>query len=176
MLELESVSAVELGEVMLYRQYPSIIQYIAQLPNDRERKILQARLNGKTLQEIGDQYDITRERVRQLMNKALKKKPYLREDKYAYIYNHYDFSLEDFILAFDEPTETYYYLEMICQTNRAKKTTLDDIFIDTMVAPEYRKKAEQAIYKQYVRCSRKKSTSQSNQALCQNPLQDSDKV
>lgn len=110
------------------------------------------------------------------MNKALKKKPYLREDKYAYIYNHYDFSLEDFILAFDEPTETYYYLEMICQTNRAKKTTLDDIFIDTMVAPEYRKKAERAIYKQYVRCSRKKSTSQSNQALCQNPLQDSDKV
>lgn len=150
LLELESISAVELGEVMLYRQYPSIIQYVAQLSNDRERKILQARLKGKTLQEIGDQYGITRERVRQLMNKALKKKPYLREDKYAYIYNHYDFSLEDFILAFDEPTETYYYLEMICQTNRAKKTTLDDIFIDTMVAPEYRKKAERAIYKQYV--------------------------
>src|SRR5699024_8607512 len=105
-------------------------------------QVLQARLDGKTLQEIGDQYGITRERVRQLTQKELKKKPRLREDKYIYIYDHYDISLEDFILAFDEPSETYYYLEMICQTNRSKRKPLEEILTDTLIAPEHRKKAE----------------------------------
>lgn len=150
LLELESVSAIRIEEFTIYRQYPSIVQYIAQLPNDRERQVLQARLDGKTLQEIGDQYGITRERVRQLTQKELKKKPRLREDKYIYIYDHYDISLEDFILAFDEPSETYYYLEMICQTNRSKRKPLEEILTDTLIAPEHRKKAERAIYKRYV--------------------------
>lgn len=149
LLELES-SAVEMGEVMIYRQYPSVIQYVLHLKNSCEREVLQARLDGKTLQEIGVQYGITRERVRQLMQKALKKKPYLREDEYTYIYDHYDFSLDNFTLAFDEPTETYHYLEMICQTNRAKRKPLEELLIDTAIAPECRKKAERAIYKQYV--------------------------
>lgn len=122
LIELESVSAIEIGEVMIYYQYPSIVQYVVQLSDDdRAKQVLQARLDGKTLQEIGDQYGITRERVRQIAKKGLKKKPYLREDKYIYIYDHYNFTLEDFSLAFDEPTETYYYLEMICQTKRSKK-------------------------------------------------------
>lgn len=150
LLELESISAIQIGEITIYRQYPSIVQYIAQLPNDRERQVLQARLDGKTLQEIGDQYGITRERVRQLTQRELKKKPHLSEDKYIYIYEHYDISLEDFILAFGEPSETYYYLEMICQTNRSKRKRLEEILTDTLITPEYRKKAERAIYKQYV--------------------------
>jgi hypothetical protein len=39
---------------------------------------------------------------------------------------------------------------MISQTNRAKRKPLDDILTDTAIAPEYRKKAERAIYKQYI--------------------------
>lgn len=150
LLELESISAVEIGEIIISRQYPSIIQYVAQLHNDRAKKVLQARLEGKTLQEIGEQYGITRERVRQLTQKELNKRPYLREDKYTYLYDHYNFSPEDFILAFNEPTETYYYLEMICQTNRAKRKPLEEILTDTLIAPEYRKKTEKAIYKHYI--------------------------
>ncbi len=151
LIELESVPAIEIGEVMIYYQYPSIVQYVTQLSDDdRAKQVLQDRLNGKTLQEIGDQYGITRERVRQIAKKGLKKKPYLREDKYIYIYDHYNFTLEDFSLAFDEPRETYYYLEMICQTKRSKKKPLEEILTDTAITPEYRKKAEKAIYKQYI--------------------------
>ena len=150
LLELEDISAVELGEVMIYRQYPSIVQFAAQIQDDRIREVIQGRISGKTLQEIGEQYDITRERVRQLMQKGLRKKPYLREDKYTYIYDNYDFSLEDFVLAFGEPNETYYYLEMISQTVRARRKPLDEILTDAAIAPEYRKKAERAIYKQYI--------------------------
>lgn len=150
LLELEAISAVEMGEVMIYRQYPSVVEFAAHIENDRIREVIQGRIEGKTLQEIGEQYGVTRERVRQLMQKGLRKKPYLREDKYAYLYDHYDFSLEDFVLAYDEPHETYYYLEMISQITRAKRKPLEEILTDTAIAPELRKKAERAIYKQYV--------------------------
>lgn len=150
LLELEAISAVEMGEVMIYRQYPSVMEFAAHIENDRIREVIQGRIEGKTLQEIGEQYGVTRERIRQLMQKGLRKKPYLREDKYAYLYDHYDFSLEDFVLAYDEPHETYYYLEMISQITRAKRKPLEEILTDTAVAPELRKKAERAIYKRYV--------------------------
>ena len=150
LLELESISAVEIGEVMIHRQYPSVVQFVMQLQNEREKEVLQARLAGKTLQEIGDQYGITRERVRQLSLKGLRKKPQLREDKYAYIYNNYDFSEEDLFLAFDEPQETYNYLEMISTQTRAKRKSIEELLSDSSIPPELRRKAEKAIYKQYV--------------------------
>ena len=150
LLELESAMAIEVGEVMIRRQYPSIVQYVMQLKNEREREVLEGRLAGKTLQEIGDQYGITRERVRQLSQKGLKKKPYLREDKYAYIYNNYDFSEEDIFLAFDEPKETYNYLEMISTNSRNKRKPIEELLTDTAISPEMRRKAERAIYKKYI--------------------------
>ena len=150
LLELEAVSAVEMGEIMIRRQYLSIVEFASQIAEERIREVIQGRIDGKTLQEIGVQYGVTRERVRQLMQKGLRKKPYLREDKYAYLYDHYDFSLEDFVLAYDEPHETYYYLEMISRITRAKRKPLEEILTDTAIAPEFRKKAERAIYKQYV--------------------------
>lgn len=150
LLELEAISAAEIGEVMIHRQYPSVVQFVMQLQNDREKEVLQARLAGKTLQEIGDRYGITRERVRQLSLKGLSKKPQLREDKYAYIYNNYDFSEEDLFLAFDEPQETYNYLEMISTQTRAKRKSIEELLTDSSIPPELRRKAEKAIYKQYV--------------------------
>lgn len=150
LLELETASAVELGEVMIYRQYPSIVEYAKQIKDDRIREVIFGRIAGKTLNEIGEQYGITRERVRQLMMKGLRKKPYLREDKYAYIFDHYAFSPEDFMLAYDEPKETYNYLDMISTVTRSARKPLDEILVDTMISPELRKKAERAIYKQFI--------------------------
>lgn len=150
LLELESSSAIEIGEVMIYRQYPSVVEFAAQIEDERVREVIQGRIAGKTLNEIGEQYGISRERIRQIMQKGLRSKPILREDKYIYIYDNYDFSFEDFVLAFDEPKETYFYLEMISQTARANKKPLDEILTDTTIVPEYRKKAERAIYKQYI--------------------------
>ena len=150
LLELEAISAVELGEVMVHRQYPSVVEFAAHIEDERIREVIQGRINGKTLQEIGERYGVTRERARQLMQDGLRAKPYLKEDKYTYLYDHYDFSLEDFVLAYDEPHETYYYLEMISKIPRAKRKPLEEILTDTAIAPEYRKKAERVIYKQCI--------------------------
>ena len=150
LLELEATRAIEIGEAMIRRQYPSVMQFVRQLKDEREKEVILARLEGKTLQEIGDQFGITRERARQITKKALRNKPYFREDKLAYLYNNYDFSEEDLFLAFDEPKETYHYLELISKNSREKRLSIEELLTDVSIAPELRRKAERAIYKKYV--------------------------
>lgn len=150
LIELESTRNVEIHEDTIHRRYLSVVEFAEQLQDECVRNVIQGRIQGKTLQEIGDQYGFTRERARQRMQKGLRNRPRLREDNYLYLYDHYDFTQEDFMLAYDEPSETYYYLEMISQVTRAKRKPLEEILTDTAIAPELRKKAERAIYKQYV--------------------------
>ena len=69
LLELEADEQVSLGEALIVRLYPSIVQYVSELEDERAREILQGRLDGKTLEEIGNQYGITRERIRQIICK-----------------------------------------------------------------------------------------------------------
>jgi len=56
---------------MLYEQR---VKLLTQLTDEKERRILYGRLvEGKTLKEVGKEEGITRERVRQIQNKAIKK-------------------------------------------------------------------------------------------------------
>ncbi len=150
LIELESSRAVMVGETMICREYPSVVDYVAEIPKERTREIMTQLLQGRTMQEVGDRFGIERERVRQIKNKVLLNRPYLREDQYFELYDQYDFSLEDFKLAFEEPSETYCYLEMVSKTNRSKRKTLSELITDTSISPELRKRAERAIYKQYI--------------------------
>lgn len=54
------------------------------------------------------------------------------------------------MLAYDEPAECYYYLEIISKSARTKRKPIEEILTDTLVSPEMRKKAEKAIYRSYI--------------------------
>ncbi len=51
---------------------------------DREKEMMDLRLQGKTLQEIGDIYNVTRERVRQILKRLNIQKPVVKEEKLSY--------------------------------------------------------------------------------------------
>ena len=151
LFELESIFAIEIkDDEMIYRQYPSVVEFAAHIEDERIREVVQGKIAGKTLQEIGDSYGVTRERVRQILVKGLRNKPQLREDKYICLYENYNFSIEEFTYVFDEPKETYHYLEMICSGSHSSKKQFDEILMDEKISPEYRKKAERVIYKKYI--------------------------
>ena len=150
LLELESACAIEIGENMIYRQFPSITRFVKQLEDVRVKEVLLARLEGKTLQEIGELYHLTRERVRQLSLKGLRAKPRLREDLYSYIFNNYNFSQEDLQFAFGEPLSTYCYLEMTSTQARLARKPIEDILKDDTVSADFRRKAEKIINKDCV--------------------------
>lgn len=154
LLELELDDQISCGEALIVRVYPSVMEYISSIEDDRAKDFLLGRLEGKTLEEIGEKYGITRERVRQVISKYQRRIHELglrfREDKYADIFARYMISFEDFFLAFDEPESTYYYLDAFCTASAAEKKPLEEILEDQTVSVAMRKRAERAIYKQYV--------------------------
>lgn len=154
LLELEADEQVSLGEALIVRRYPSIVQYVSELEDERAREILQGRLDGKTLEEIGNQYGITRERIRQIICKQQriirKQGLRFREDQYAEVFSGYLFDKEDFALTFDEPESTYHYLDMICTSSAAERKPLETMLEDQSIPVEIRKQAERAVYKHYL--------------------------
>lgn len=130
------------------RRWPTALEFAERLPDQRQRELLLARLGGTTLEEAGQCSGITRERVRQLVQKALAGRPRLYEDQYQYLFNHYDFSLDEFCMAFDEPEKTYYYLEMV--RPKGERKPIRELLADEAVPVPLRRRAERAVYKQYV--------------------------
>ena len=147
-MEVEGTIVID-GDVMAL-SYPSVISFIKSIPDERKKEILIARFNGATLDVISQRYDLTRERVRQIILLTLKKKPYLAEDKYIYLFENYFFSLEDFKLAFNERDTVYYYLENLNTLARRDRKPIIDLLQDEEVPVALRKQAEKAVYKEFV--------------------------
>ncbi len=129
------------------RKYPSAMEYAASLPKETERITLQDRLKGKTLAEIGSVFGLSRERIRQVEVKCLRKAPKLMEDQYAFVYKKYDISEQDFIKIFKEWPVTYNYL--IIAYKRGKHS-LKEFIMDPDVPERFKKTAEDILYKDYV--------------------------
>lgn len=147
--ELEEQGRIRIQGDLIQRRLPTAVEYAQNIPNERTREILLARLRGETLEEIGQRYGVTRERVRQITQKALSRRPRLWEDRYLDLFERYEFSWEEFRLAFDEPQETFHYLDMLRSTKGVRKP-IRDILADESIPESFRRKSERAIYRQYV--------------------------
>lgn len=92
------------------------------LSSDFKRKeILLLRLEGKSLKEVGDEFGITRERVRQIVNKIVNKMPSIYEvKKYSEVFSKYIISKEIFINVFCSDGRVYELLTLV-----SKKGDLD---------------------------------------------------
>lgn len=126
--------------------------------NKREYNVLIQRVQGKTLEDIGLEMELTRERVRQIESKAIKKlnsyNVIFDEDKYADIFKRYDISKDDFIIAFNNKN-AYHYLVLRYNDNKSKskssKIPLEEILRDKKIPSLYKKYCEKAIYKNYIK-------------------------
>lgn len=87
------------------------------LPNERLCTVWQKRLLGHTLQQLGEEVGLTRERVRQMVQKALKhliqhaELPF-REDLYQRFYENYQLTPVVFCSITEEPRRTWEYLKL----------------------------------------------------------------
>lgn len=77
-------------------------------PDDRASQILQLRIKGKNFQDIGDMFDLSRERVRQITVKLARKFPPLLEDYFSDPYKRFRLLKTEFCRAFPEVTEEGY--------------------------------------------------------------------
>ena len=115
---------LEYVDYRLYRKYYCFEEYLdkAPLKDERDREIIRRRLDGETLEEIGTDLDITRERVRQRAVKAIKKiesayyketgLEWFDEDYYQYFYSTYSFDKKEGSEWLGISPAVWRYLEM----------------------------------------------------------------
>ncbi|WP_022769084.1 DNA-directed RNA polymerase subunit alpha C-terminal domain-containing protein [Butyrivibrio sp. NC2007] len=123
---LVETSKIELLDGVYRLRRPRISDWLASL-DERASSVIKMRLEGKTLEECGQIVGVTRERIRQIESKAIRKKPVLREDDYGYWYQRYCYDKESFSLIFGKGPVLYKYLELVYKHGTADvEQMLDD--------------------------------------------------
>ena len=133
---------LEYVDFRCYRRYPSVFDVLEKCTIEpRYKEIFCQRLSGKKLEEIGSEQGLTRERVRQLIQKVIDKlHVFLRnaygvrlldEDFYTYLYEHYDTPRELWDSYIGVPEETFRYLFNTC-THGSKpiEETMNDLEVN----------------------------------------------
>lgn len=125
MLCLKKIEETEDGYEIYY---PCVGECIEQLENKKSAQALYLRLEGKTLEETGNELGVTRERARQMIKKALEHLPKVKENQFKYWFENYALNKDDFNAIFKTSNSSYNYMSLVFE-NIGKKT-LEDILED----------------------------------------------
>lgn len=131
---------LEYVDFRCYRLYGKFDEFLVQCDaiDDRSKRILQLRLQGSTLEEIGQEYDVTRERVRQIIKKKagdvrnryamITGDRWFDEDYYWYFYENYAFDRREASTWMGIPETVWAYLDMmdVKQGKNDLESALDD--------------------------------------------------
>ena len=135
-----SNNILEYVDQRCYRVYESFEHYVNRIinKNDRNGDFVKKRLKGWTLEEIASEHSITRERVRQAVNRKIKniKASYFvengidifDEDYYRYLYESYDFDKTELSHWLGISMSVWHYFNAL-GVNQGKKS-LDDALED----------------------------------------------
>lgn len=153
LLAQEKVSVFSSGRFYVKRM--NLTTYIQTVLSEREATILTYRLNGVTLEAIGEELGVSRERVRQICTKILYRAHPLAEDIYANLYQTYLIEHTDFFHMFQEPEITYSYLSLAYEKG---SRPLQELPEDKLFPSDFREAAasrlcqieEEAFKKDYV--------------------------
>ena len=147
-VEMESEEKILIGNRIEIRR-PTIFEYVQKLSIERDWEILLKRLQGLTLEEISSLYNLTRERVRQIISRILRrlhKSEIFAEDKYVDIFLKYDFTKEEFFDIFGDNEIVYNYLNLVCDKESVGKS-LEEFIEDKLIPIKLRENAEKALIK-----------------------------
>lgn len=107
--------------------YPNLKDELNKIAKDEKRyDMIMKKLSGYTLEQIGNEYNITKERVRQIISKEFKKIHHVEEEKYLEYIENYDFKVELFCKLFNLEEYVYYYLREKCKHGDLKPSELLD--------------------------------------------------
>lgn len=113
----------------------------------RKKEMIIERLQGKTLNEVGDKHGLSRERIRQIENKFVKRRWHVKEERFKSLFRRYCFSEEELETAFGITASGYRYLQLKYKQGECpSEQSLDD----EDIPPIYRARLEKAVYADYL--------------------------
>lgn len=114
--ELESKNELRRRTGFCFPVLETLDSYLLSIPDERARFCMTSKLQGETLESIAQKLGVTRERIRQIIAKAMRKyfskQLCLEEDRYAALCEKYALELAEFRVIFQERTQTYKYLQL----------------------------------------------------------------
>ena len=112
------------GMVLLYRDNFEEAYRKIRKQDERAAQILRLRVEGQTLQDIGDRFQVSRERIRQITARMMQKFPLLFEDYFSEPYQHFYLPKARFLQAFPEVSaEGYEFLSLRYPHGKAEPDT-----------------------------------------------------
>ena len=135
--------------------YKSIKEEMYKYLKENEAEILLKRISGKTLEEIGESLNLTRERIRQIESRGIKRLYFekFKEDFFLDIFLKYDVNRESFLSVLKEE-ETYNYLNLRYRDELNKirdlRRPMEEILEDEDIPIIIRRNFEKFIYKKYI--------------------------
>ena len=124
LLEMKQAGEICEEESRIIRAYPSVMDVLSDIGKETHRKIVIGRLAGRTLSDLGEENNITRERARQIVKNTIEKiqhnYPRLKESKYSSLFANYIISMDDFCQAFGEDANVYRYLYFASKADKKK--------------------------------------------------------
>ena len=124
-MELVAEKKIKMINQAIYTYYMSLNEYIDSLTNENYKRVLRLRLKGYTLEEVGKEIGVTRERVRQILAKLLKKHPHLEDDNYLPLWEKYPHVTEDdFKAIFGWTQDRIYYLQWVSKSGSHSLTNI----------------------------------------------------
>ena len=108
--------------------YPKLVEELEKLKKDEKKyDMVIKKLSGYTLEQIGNEYNVTRERIRQIISKEMKKIHHVEEEeKYSEYIENYDFKEDLFCKLFNQEKIVYYYLREKYKKGETKPSELLD--------------------------------------------------
>lgn len=118
LVKLVDEKVINLKDGRLYMIYPSIMDYVESITDKKYQRALYLKLKGYTLESIGNELGVTRERVRQILVKTLDKRPKLEDDRYLFLWEKYSFLRdEDFETIFGCSPEQLNYFHLVSKSH-----------------------------------------------------------
>lgn len=107
---------------------------------ERANLILLQRLSGSTLAETGEAFGLTRERIRQVVDTRLSRRPLIEEDRFVPLVQRYAVAQDEFCAIFDAAPMTFNYVKLVAKTTSKSICPLDEALMDTELDLDVRKR------------------------------------
>ena len=148
---------IEYVDFRCYPVYPRFADHVAAVKSlDAEKRdMLLARMRGQTLQEIGAQYGVTRERIRQIIEKTLRQLRRTHQDRlfdedyHRYLYEHYAIPKQVWYDYLGCDRSTFDYLSSCC--DRRGKAPLEEALDDPDVTVNQKYRLQKYLDSQMIR-------------------------